>query len=67
MSNAIDEVYKEGTLIKFVMQKLINHLPMQVGKSKILDSRIISIKATYYEQNQDWSLPFKTFPISIYF
>lgn len=67
MSNAIDEVYKEGILIKFVMQKLINHLPMQVGKSKILDSGIKSIKATYYEQSQDWSLPFKTFPISIYF
>lgn len=49
MSNAIDEVYKESILIKFVMQKLINHLPMQVGKSKILDSGIKSIKATYYE------------------
>lgn len=49
MSNAIDEVYKEGALIKFAMQILINHLLMQVGKSKVLDSGITSIKVTYYE------------------
>lgn len=49
MSNAIDKAYREGALIKYVMKILINHLLMQVGKSKVLDSGITSIKVTYDE------------------